>query len=188
MTTPADSARVARVAELTLAAADYVRASIAVELDGSVESLAFVDHYAARIGNVSEPVLALVASALGAYFGEVAIGRFGGSWNAADPDPAAWTVTLEAAPIRFHPVALAAEAIRGSDLAEWDSGIAVPSAHEAEVAAALEAAGPVEAAYYYSLTGRLETIEHTVDLLTELRRRDAAVPDDQAGGEGPGPN
>jgi hypothetical protein len=31
---------------------------------------------------------------------------------------------------------------------------------------------PVEEAYYYSLTGRLETLAHAVEVLTELKRRE----------------
>lgn len=168
MTTPA------RVAEFALAAAEYVRHSLKVELDGSADSLAYLDHYVSKIGGVSDPVLALTAAAVGAYFGEVAISRFGGSWRADDDDPAAWTITLEAAPVRFRPVAMAAEAIRKEELEDWDAAIKVPSAWDAPVGEALEAAGPVEADYYFSLTGRIETIEHTIDLLTELRRRDEA--------------
>jgi len=163
----------ARIAELALAAGEYVRSSLAVELDGSAESLAFVDHYISKIGNTSDEVMALVAAALGAYFGEVAIARFGGQWRAEEDDPASWTVTLEAAPLRFHPVGMAAEAIRGQDLEDWDGGLRVPSAWEADVAEALESSGPVEADYYYSLTGRLETMERTIDLVNELRRREA---------------
>src|SRR5438552_18542314 len=88
----------ARIAEYALAAGDYVRQSLGVELDGSVESLAFVDHYVSKIGQVSDEVLALVAAALGSYFGEVVIGRLGGAWATGGDDPAGWTVTLEAAP------------------------------------------------------------------------------------------
>ena len=168
MTTPA------RVAEFALAAGEYVRHCLHVELDGSSESLAYLDHYVSQIGGVSDPLLALTAAAVGAYFGEVAISRFGGSWRADDVDPAAWTITLEAAPVRFRPVAMAAEAIRKEELEDWDAAIKVPSAWESAVAEALEAAGPVEAEYFYSLTGRIETIEHTVDVLTELRRREEA--------------
>jgi hypothetical protein len=174
-----------RVAELALAAGEYVRKSLGVELDGSAESLAFLDHYVSKIGKVSDAVMSLAAAAIGAYFGEVAIARFGGTWRADDEDPAAWTITLEAAPIRLHPVALAAEAVRRADLADWDASIHVPSAYEAAVAAALEAAGPVEESYYYSLTGRLETLEHCAEVLTELRRRDSEVEveDERGGGD-----
>src|SRR5438552_12523975 len=94
----------ARIAEYALAAGDYVRQSLGVELDGSVESLAYVDHYLSKIGRVSDEVLGLVAAAVGAYFGEVAIGRLGGDWRTDGDDPAGWLVTLEAAPLRFRPV------------------------------------------------------------------------------------
>ena len=36
---------------------------------------------------------------------------------------------------------------------------------------ALEATPPVDEAYYYSLTGRLETLAHALDILVEIERR-----------------
>lgn len=160
-----------RVEELALAASEYVRQSLGVELDGSVESLAYVDHYLSKIGGVGNEVLALVAAALGSYFGEVMISHLGGAWQASDEDPAAWTITVEVAPITFHPVALAACAIRQDDLPDWDSSLRVPPELSAPLADALSATAPVAADYYYSLTGRCETIEHMAALLAELRHR-----------------
>jgi hypothetical protein len=40
------------------------------------------------------------------------------------------------------------------------------------LAEALSASPPVDEAYYYSLTGRLETIEHAIQILLELKRRE----------------
>lgn len=160
-----------RIAELALAAADYVRQSVNMDLDGSVESLAFVDHYVSRVGGVSDPVLALVAASIGAYFGEVAIRHMGGAWELTGDDPAGWTVALEAAPLRFHPVAMAAEAIRQADIEDYDASIGAPPELEGPLMEALAAAGPVDAEYFYSLTGRLETLEHAAAILTELRRQ-----------------
>jgi hypothetical protein len=162
-----------RLAEYSMAAGEYVRRALQVDLDGSVESLAFVDHYLTKIGNVSDDVLRLVSSAIGAYFGEVVIGRLGGAWDLASEDPAEWTVTLDAAPLSFHPVAMAAEAIRQDDLEDFDATIVAPPALQAPLLRALEAVGPVEAEYYYSLTGRLETLEHAASVIAELRRQAA---------------
>lgn len=160
-----------RIAELALAASDYVRQSLKVELDGSVESLAFVDHYVGQVGNVSDPVLELVAASIGAYFGEVAIQQLGGAWELDGDDPAGWTISLDAAPLRFHPIAMAAEAIRKDDIEDYDAGIGVPPELEQPLMEALAAAGPVDAEYFYSLTGRLETLEHAAGILAELRRQ-----------------
>ena len=161
----------ARIAEFALAAADYVRQSLHVELDGSVESLAFVDHYLTKVGQISDDVLRLLAAAVGAYFGEVAIAKLGGEWRTEGDDPAEWTVMLEAAPITFKPVAMAAEAVRQDDLEDYDGSLQVPAAMEGGLEEALAAVGDVEADYYYSLTGRFETIEHAAEVLAELRRR-----------------
>ncbi|HZS35637.1 MAG TPA: hypothetical protein VFF06_02360, partial [Polyangia bacterium] len=79
-----------------------------VALDGSPTSLAFVDHYVEQtIGQsvktdkpVADEVLALVAPALGAYLGEVAIARFGGRWVIESANPAEWRVELEPVELR----------------------------------------------------------------------------------------
>src|SRR5262245_3623413 len=96
------------------AARSYVVRAIGVDLDGSEESLAFVDHYLekARETKMDDEVLALVAPAFGAYLGQVAIGKFGGRWVLESEDPSEWRVELQPAPLRFFPVGMAAEALR----------------------------------------------------------------------------
>ncbi len=166
---PAD----ARVAEFSLAAAEYVRRATGLTLDGSVESLAFVDHYVREAGDVSDETIALVAPALGAYFGEVVIARLGGAWKLAT-EPADWVVEVDVGGeplLSFHPVGMAAEALRRGDVEGQDASIATPPELQAPLAEAMEAISPVEEDYYYSLTGRLETIEHVVDLLVAIKQR-----------------
>lgn len=158
------------VAEWVLAAHEYVRRAVGLELDGSVESLAYVDHYIAKVGEVSDEVLALVAPALGAYFGEVVLTRVGGHWQTGG-DPAAWRVVLDPVAVSFAPAAMAAEALRHADVAGYDASLAVPREVESVLMQALESAVPVEEDYYYSLTGRFENIEHVVEMLVELKRR-----------------
>ena len=77
-------------------------------------------------------------------------------------------------PLTFHPVAMAAEAIRGADVADVDARISTVSSLEGPLAEALAGGTPVEADYYYSLTGRYETIEHVAAILAELQHRAAA--------------
>ena len=84
------------------AARNYVKRAVGVELDDSEESLAYVDHYittTAQAEALKPEVLALVAPALGAYLGQVAIARFGGKWVAEGADPADWRVELDPAPL-----------------------------------------------------------------------------------------
>jgi hypothetical protein len=156
------------------AAKSFIQRSIGVELDRSEESLAFVDHYTqtARDGQLKDELLALVAPALGAYLGEVAIAKFGGKWVLEGEDPSEWRVELDPVPLRFWPVGMAAEALRGDEVEGYDASFAVfgPSASTlmGELREQLARVPPVEPEYYYSLTGRLETLTHAVDVLTTL--------------------
>jgi hypothetical protein len=165
-----------RIAEFALAAHEYVRRAVALDLDGSVESLAYVDHNLAEVARepVSAQVLALVAPAIGAYFGEVLAAHLGGEWHAAGDDPATWHMAIpgpDGRPLlEVVPVALAAEALAHGEVAGYDATLQPPPELAARLADALARVSPVEEGYYYSLTGRLETIEHVVELLAEMRR------------------
>ncbi len=160
MSSPAD------VQALAAAARRYVERALGLSLDGSEESLAFVDHYVhetARHEALKPEVLALIAPALGAYFGEVAIARFGGRWVQGDSDPANWLVELEPAPLRFYPVGMAAEALRAEEVDGYDSSFATRDDLTAPLLQALEAVPPVAEDYYYSLAGRVETVAYALD-------------------------
>jgi hypothetical protein len=155
------------------AARAYVHRALGVDLDRSEESLAFVDHYvtSARGSALKDEVLALVAPAVGAYLGEVAIAKFGGRWVLDEEDPAAWRIELELVPLRFWPVGMAAEALRGDEVEGYDASFASAPALMGDLLEALSRVPPVEPEYYYSLTGRLETITHAVDILVTLKDR-----------------
>ena len=165
-----------RVVELALAAQDYVRRAVKLELDGSVESLAFLDHYVAQVGDVEDDVLLLLAGAVGSYFGEIVVSQLGGTWHAQGDNPAEWLITLHDVPLSFRPVAMAAEAIRKDDVEEVDARLTTLPSLQGPLAEAMGATGPVEVDYYYSLTGRYETLEHAAELLVELQRQDVSDP------------
>jgi hypothetical protein len=158
------------------AAGQYVQRALGVGLDGSEESLAYVDHYiekTAKTEALKPEVLALVAPALGAYLGQVAIARLGGRWKPETMagEPADWQIELAAAPLTFYPVGMAAEALRGGEVDGYDASFATREELMGPLLEALEAAPPVDEGYYYSLTGRLETLIHAADILVELERR-----------------
>ncbi|MCA1662863.1 MAG: hypothetical protein LC659_01055 [Myxococcales bacterium] len=155
-----------------------MKRAVGVELDDSEESLAYVDHYItttaraeAADSRLGAEVLALVAPALGAYLGQVAIARFGGKWLIDGADPAAWRVELSPAPLTFHPVGMAAEALRGEEVDGYDAAFTTREDLTGPLLEALESTPPVDEAYYYSLTGRLETLAHALDILIEIERR-----------------
>jgi hypothetical protein len=162
------------VESFVTAAREYVRRVLGVELDGSDTSLAYVDHYIEKTIEkepLKEDVLPLVAAALGAYFGEVAIARFGGRWLEGSDDPASWQIELQPAELRFHPVGMAAEALARDEVPGFDASFVTRPALMAMLGDALAASPPVDEAYYYSLTGRLETLEQALQIVVELERR-----------------
>lgn len=175
MPNPTDSAAApASVQSFVDAAHRFVQRALGVDLDGSEASLAFVDHYiekSARAEALKPEVLALVAPALGAYLGQVAIARFGGRWVIEGDDPTTWRVELTPAPLHFCPVGMAAEALRGGEVEGYDGSFATRDDLMGPLLQALESSPPVDEAYYYSLTGRLETLAHALDLLVEIERR-----------------
>ncbi len=144
-----------------------------VALDGSPTSLAFVDHYIAETAatKLDDAVMRLVAPALGAYFGEVAIQRFGGRWTLETSDPATWRVDLDPVELRFYPAGMAAEALAHDEVEGFDAGLQAKPELMGPLAEALGQSPPVDENYYYSLTGRLEVLEQAVDILVELERR-----------------
>jgi len=156
------------------AAKKYVQRVLGVDLDDSEASMAYVDHYIERSGKteaLKPEVLALVAPALGAYLGQVAIARFGGKWVFEGDDPTEWRVELEPAPLTFYPVGMAAEALRGEEVDGYDASFSTREDLMGPLLEALESAPPVDEKYYYSLTGRLETLAHALDILVEIERR-----------------
>jgi hypothetical protein len=159
------------VETFVLAAKSYVQRTLNIELDGSETSLAFVDHYAQSARPVKDEILALVAPALGAYLGQIAIAKFGGHWVLESENPAQWRVELSLVPLRFFPVGMAAEAVRGDEVEGYDASFSSTPALMGKLLEALSRVPPVEEQYYYSLTGRLETLAHAVDILTDIARQ-----------------
>jgi hypothetical protein len=192
----------AQLEALRRAAVDYVARATGCMLDGSEESLAFVDHYIdhfiaeqakAQSGAKDKPqpaVLRLAASALGVYLGELAIARFGGRFVQSEPDEEAeaeeallsFRVELESAPLWFDPIGMAALALLPQRPAKESSsfgGFALLSGHGhlyEPLHDALSRLSPVSEAYYYSLTGRFETLTYIVEVLLDImqKQRDAA--------------
>ena len=146
---------------------EYVKRALGMEVDYSRETLPVLDHYLGQVPRDQPETVALVASAAGAYFGEVARRTLGGEWEGAglgrgDP-PASWRVRLSGG-VTFSPVGFAAESIFQADVEGYDGAFEVPPADRQAVEDALaEKAVPEDE--YYSLSGRLEVLEDVVELV-----------------------
>jgi hypothetical protein len=166
------------VAEFARQTVAYVERALGVRLSYDSETLPVLDHYLRQVAGAADPTIDLVAQTAGAYFGEVVRHHLGGRWEAgADPDR--WRVVLPTA-LAFAPVRLARAAVLRSGTAEAD--LDVPSVIRPLIESTLEGMADVSEEIYYSLCGRLDTLEHLHETVaaaaaTRLTAEAAAEPD-----------
>lgn len=195
-----------RISELSQAACDYVQRATGLELDSSEDSLAFADHYLRTVqsGKKLRPEVAdLVAAALGVYLGELLLSKFGGRWLAVptEPtgddkdgtpvldsidDPLGFRVQLHAAPLICDPVLWARQALlvgSDDDTQSDEGGLVVPPSLQDKLHAAMARLPPVSEEYYFSFTGRFETVCYLVELLASLLSENADDTNGNDGGE-----
>jgi hypothetical protein len=142
-----------------------------MEPDYSIESLAAVDHFIAQLEPTPPTALAERADQLGCYFGEVLRRAFGAHWEGSPAEePRTWRLVFDAVPLSLHPVGMAAQAIWQDEVGEYDGTLEAPPELVPALERALLTMGEVDEAYYYSLTGRLETIQHLLDVLVAARQ------------------
>ncbi len=170
---------------------EQVRRALKLELDGSVASLAVVDHYL-PMGRKEDraPILELLAAGAGAYFGELVRREMGGRWIGDGKDPRRLRLLLEPQFVYFAPVDLALEAITqgsmGSDDPRHPGGDDVdaifhlradPDQDEsAWIQARLEEVPPVPKDQYHSLTCRFETLQFILELLATKQAAEGGSP------------
>jgi len=190
----------ALVADLVRAFSDHVARALGTELDGSVTSLAFVDHYLSLARSEErEPILSLVAAGAGAYYGELVRTELGAFWIGRGSDPRKLRLLMQTQLIYFAPADQAFEAIVGGSLDPGDhrhpagegldTSFHLPSARPGPRGASalplqddaawvedrLAGLSPVPADQFYSLTGRFETLQLILQLLA-VRHLEAGVP------------
>jgi hypothetical protein len=176
----------AEVREYAAQAIEYVNRALGVPLEYNSETLSVLDHYLRSVPRDNVAAAHLVAAAAGAYFGEVVRLRLGGSWELATGDPGEWQLVLPSG-LRFSPAAMALATIYGPEeeaeeaeehtdpnvgaaLASsgWDATIQAPLQLRATVAEVLERMADVTFAEFYSLCGRLDTLEHLQETLAHM--------------------
>jgi hypothetical protein len=171
VSSPTDQEFPEAVRELSERCVEAARRAGGLVLDYSEVSLAMLDHYVAGVPADKPEVADLVAPMVGAYFGEVARRRLGGRWLTPGLDAASWRIEVETCPIRFSPVAMAFEAIAQGEVEGQDAHVAVGE-YEGLVADRLAEAPPLPEDEFYSLTGRLETLEQIADFVHEIIRQE----------------
>ncbi|MCX5745644.1 MAG: hypothetical protein NT062_24475 [Proteobacteria bacterium] len=155
--------RIREYADQTVA---YVRVALGVALEYDSNTLPILDHYLRTVPADQPATLKLVLATAGAYFGEVVRGHLGGRWEMGD-DESGWRVVLPTG-VNFSPTGMVAAAIAQADLEDLDSELDAPPRMKTYVEEALARMGEVTVADYYSLCGRLDTLEHIHEILVAV--------------------
>jgi len=155
-----------RVREYADQAVDYVRRALGVTLEYDSDTLPLLDHYLRTVPDTQPATMELVVATSGAYFGEVVRRRLGGRWE-ANGDDAEWRIVLPTG-LNFSPAGFVASAIAQADLDDLDSELDAPPRMRPYVQQALQRMGEVSVEDYYSLCGRLDTVEHVHEVLVAV--------------------
>jgi len=156
----------ARVREYAEQAVAYVKRALGVTLEYDSDTLPLLDHYLRTVADAGGPTQELVIATAGAYFGEVVRRRLGGRWEVSG-DEADWRVVLPTG-VSFSPVGFVASAIAQADVADFDSELDAPARMRPYVQQTLARMGEVSVDDYYSLCGRLDTLEHVHEVLVAV--------------------
>jgi hypothetical protein len=183
MTTPVDPAP-RQIQEYAARAVDYVKRAVGLELAYDSDTLPLLDHYLRSVPPGEPATVELIALTAGAYFGEVVRHHLGGRWDLTTEDPLAWRVVLPTG-IHFAPAGFAAAAILRDDLDDLDTALDAPLRIRPHLEQALARMGEVSFDDFYSLCGRLDTLEHVHEVLVAVAA-DMLGDADLSEGEGEG--
>lgn len=170
------------ILEFAKTAQEYMRKVLGVTIAIEEESLAYADHYIASLRMQSLPTeenFLLVATTLGAYFGEVVLHKLPGKWVGIDPSETtptytSWRIMLDDVPVSFSPIGIAAAALGHND-SQYDAGFTTVSKFALDLDTSLSRIPPVPEEYFYSLTGRYETLLYVIELLAQLLQKKEAL-------------
>jgi len=159
-----------RVREYADQAVAYVQRALGVKLEYDSDTLPVLDHYLRTVPADQPAALKLVVATSGAYFGEVVRQLLGGRWelgSEAVAENTAWRVVLPT-DIHFSPAGFVAAAIARAELEDLDTEIAAPPRMMPYLQQAMARMGEVSFDEYYSLCGRLDTLEHLHEVLVAV--------------------
>src|SRR5262245_287539 len=156
----------ARVREYAGQVVDYVRRALGVSLEYDSDTLPLLDHYLRTVPEDEQATLQLGVATASGFFGHVVRRRLGGRWEATGEEED-WRVVLPTG-LNFSPAGFVASAIARADLADMDSELDAPPRMRPYVQQTLARMGEVSVEDYYSLCGRLDTLEHVHEVLVAV--------------------
>jgi len=149
-------------------AVSYVEQAVGLAPEYDSDTLPVVDHYLRAVPEAQQETVARIVSTTGAYFGEVVRRQLGGRWDLKGDEPTRWRLILPSG-LSFVPAGIVAAAIvRSDNLDELDTGFDVPPRMRPHLELALARMSPVTEDEYFSLCGRLDTLEHVQEVLVAI--------------------
>jgi hypothetical protein len=151
------------IQELTSNAVEYVARAFNVVLDFTPDTLGVLDHYASSVRAELErnaALGALVAPALGAYFGELLRQRFEGFWRIPSVNQHDWSVCSSAVFLAINPIGVAYDAVFGGEGHTGPrSNLRVAPEDREFLDRRLATLPPVPEDEFFSFTTRFEVLE-----------------------------
>jgi hypothetical protein len=155
----------AHVRELAESCVRFVQKATGLSLDFTPETLPLLDHYLSQTSRDKDAGRAMMATAAGAYLGEVVRAAYPCRWNAPQDDYGSWRIEFDHVFLHFNPVAFAHEAITSSEVVEGGAGFGVLDEDLETVRAGLEVLGTLNEEDYFKLSTRFEVLATVVDRL-----------------------
>lgn len=173
-----------RVQEYARQVVEYVRRAVGIELAYDSDTLPLLDHYLRSVPADEPATVELIATTSGAYFGEVVRRRLGGRWDTSSEDVTEWRVVLPTG-VHFAPAGMVAAAIVREELEDLDTSLDAPPRMRPHLEQTLARMGEVSFDDYYSLCGRLDTLEHVHEVLVAVAAQMLGKrgPDDEDGAD-----
>jgi hypothetical protein len=157
------------VLDLASACLEYVDHALGFTLDFSPDTLGAVDHYTTgvRASLAQNPALgALIAPAVGAYFGEVVRVHFDAFWRVPTPNPHDWSVCMKLVYLALNPIGVGFDAVYGgTDHDGPRSPLRVAPEDSEFLDRRLATVPAVPEEQYHLLTTRFEVLEIAVEAL-----------------------
>jgi len=177
-----------RLREYAAQTIEFVRRAVGLELTFDSDTLPLLDHYLRNVPANQPATVELVVATAAAYFGETVRQSLGGRWETPGESITNWRVVLPTG-LSFSPAGFVGAAILRTEPADLDASLEVPARMRPYLESALARMGPAGADDYYSLCGRLDTLEHLHEVLVAVAAQlmgdaadpDAEPPDDEAG-------
>jgi hypothetical protein len=165
-----------QVLEYAARTVEYVQRALGVTLEYDSDTLPVLDHYLRNVPNDQPAMLELVLATAGAYFGELVRRVLGGRWESTAEEISEWRVVLPTG-VQFSPAGFVAAAIAQADVEDYDSGLDAPPRMRPYLADALARMSAVTEEEFYSLCGRLDTLEHVHEVLVAVAAKLLGDPD-----------